>query len=60
MSVMFLQGTNAKEKHATLKPAEEKRTASKSQESANHGGPDNVCADDGKYVANIFLINRKF
>jgi hypothetical protein len=53
---MFLQGTNAQLKHATVKPAEERSTTSNSQESANSGSSDNVCSDDGKYVENIFLF----
>jgi hypothetical protein len=52
--MIFSQGTNAQAKHATVKPAEEKRTTSNSQENANPGSSDN-----GKYVEN-FLIYVRF
>jgi hypothetical protein len=52
--VIFFQSTNAQAKHGTVKPAEEKRIASK--KSGDPGGPDNVCSDDGKYVEIIFLL----
>jgi hypothetical protein len=58
--VILLQSTNAQAKHGTVKPAEEKRIASKSQKSARPGGPDNVCSDDGKYVENIFFTYMIF
>lgn len=51
--MMFLQGTNAQAKHATVKPTEEKRTTGNSQESANPGS-----SDDGKYVENFLIYVR--
>lgn len=57
-SMLFLQGTNAQAKHATMKPAEEKRTTNNSQESANSGSSDTVSSVDGKYVENFLNYMR--
>lgn len=53
--MMISQGTSAQAKHATVKPAEEKRTTGNAQESANPGS-----SNDGKYVDFFFFIYIRF